>query len=88
VEKEKKDRLSELENKLALKKRNGSQLIWMKYNPNAEFDYDISDATEDIRWMIFEIKKLREENIQYREFINSYKAQMKEELGLPGDPED
>ena len=88
MENEKQDRLAELERKLARKKQNSSQLIWLKYNPNAEFDYDISNAEEDIRWMIFEIKRLREENDQYREFVNTYKIQMKEELGIPGDLDD
>ncbi|MDC7234218.1 MAG: hypothetical protein PQJ58_13370 [Spirochaetales bacterium] len=74
------DRLSGLEKKLEQKKRRGHQLYWIKYNPGAEFDYDLTDATEDVRWMIFEIKKLREENEQYREFIASYRKQISEEL--------
>jgi hypothetical protein len=77
---EQKDRLSELEAKLALKKGRGNQLFWIKYNPGADFDYDIKDATEDIHWMIFEIKRLRDENEQYKEFIESYKDQIAREL--------
>ncbi|MDA3955159.1 hypothetical protein [Oceanispirochaeta sp.] len=88
MDNEKKDRLAELEQKLTLKTRNGSQLIWLTYNPNADFDYDISNAEEEVRWMIFEIKRLREENDHFREFIDSYNIQMKKELGIPGDSED
>jgi len=78
--KNKNDRLAELEKKLSLKKNKGNQLYWIKYNPGAEFDYDIEDATEDIQWMIYEIKRLRDENDQYREFVDSYKEQIEKEL--------
>jgi len=85
---EKPDRLSELEKKLAFKKRRGTQLFWITYNPGADFDYDVSDATEDIGWMVYEIKRLRDENAQYKEFVSTYKHQVQEELGLPGDSEE
>jgi len=88
VDDEKTDRLIELEKKLALKKRKGTQLFWITYNPGAAFDYDVTDASEDIGWMIYEIKRLREENSHYREFIGNYKKQMEEELGLPGDSQE
>lgn len=74
------DRLTELEEKLSRKKNKGHQIYWIKYNPGAEFDYDISDATEDIHWMIYEIKRLREENEQYKEFIDAYKEEIKKAL--------
>lgn len=78
--KDKTDRLTDLEEKLAKKKNQGHQLFWIKYNPGAEFDYNIIDATEDVHWMIYEIKRLREENSHYKEFIESYKDQIKKEL--------
>ena len=78
--KDKTDRLTDLEDKLTKKKNQGHQLIWIKYNPGAEFDYNIQDATEDVHWMIYEIKRLREENSHYKEFIESYKDQIKKEL--------
>jgi len=65
------------------KKRKGNQLCWIVYNPDSEFNYDIEDAMEDIHWMVFEIKRLKEENRHYREFIGSLKEQMVSELGLP-----
>jgi hypothetical protein len=74
------DRLAELKDKLEMKKNRGHQLYWIKYNPGADFDYDINDATEDVHWMIYEIKRLREENGHYKEFIDSYKDQIKKEL--------
>jgi len=88
VETKKPDRLSELEKKIAFKKRKGTQLVWVTFNPGAEFDYDVSDASEDINWMIYEIKRLREENTHYSEFVNTYRKQMGKELGLQEDPEE
>jgi hypothetical protein len=84
VDKSKHDRLTELEKKMAIQKQRGSQLFWITYNPGSDFDYDGKDASEDIHWMIYEIKRLKEENDHYREFMNTYKKQMEEELGVPG----
>lgn len=78
-----KDRLQEIEDLLARKKRQGNQLCWLKYNRNAEMKYDIVNAEEDIRWMIYEIKRLREENHNYKEFIDAVRKQMATELGMP-----
>ncbi len=77
-----KDRLREIEALLQVKKRQGNQLCWLKYNRNAEMKYDIQNAEEDIRWMIYEIKRLREENQNYKEFIDSIRKQMANELGI------
>ncbi|MFW5711391.1 MAG: hypothetical protein ACOC2P_00390 [Spirochaetota bacterium] len=77
-----KDRLREIEDLLQRKKRQGNQLCWLKYNRNSEMKYDIRNAEEDIRWMIYEIKRLREENQNYKEFIDSIRKQMASELGI------
>ena len=77
-----KDRLREIEELLERKKRQGNQLCWLKYNRNAEMKYDIQNAEEDIRWMLYEIKRLREENQNYKEFIDSIRKQMASELGI------
>ncbi len=74
------DRLKELEELLTKKKKRGNQLYWIKYNPASDFDYDIKDATEDITWMIYEIRRLREENEQFREFIDSYRKELSQEI--------
>ena len=85
VKAENEDRLEMLESKLARKKRRGSRLYWFTYNPGAEFDYDVSNAEEDIRWMIHEIQRLRDENREYKEFIENYRKEMEKELGLRND---
>lgn len=77
---DKKDRLDKLEELLRRKKRNGNQICWIKYNPNSEMNYDVNDAEEDIKWMIFEIKKLRHENTELRNFAETVRDQISEEL--------
>jgi len=77
------DRLAEIEALLKRKKRQENQLCWLKYNRNSEMKYDIVNAEEDIKWMIYEIKRLREENRNYKEFIDSIRKQMAAELGIP-----
>ena len=74
------NRLKELEEKFERKKRNGNSLCWIRYNPESDFDYDVVDAMEDVRWMVFEIKRLQEENRHYKEFIATLKDQMISEL--------
>jgi len=76
------DRLDELEELLKTKKRNKNQICWIKYNPNAEMNYDIIEAEEDIKWMIFEIKKLRNENKELKEFVETLRDQIEEELHI------
>lgn len=79
---EENNRLGKIEELLEKKKRGGNQLCWLKYNPNNTYKYDIIDAEEDIAWMIYEIKRLRSENENYREFIDTLRQQMSDELGL------
>ena len=79
------DRLKELEQKFERKKRRGNRLCWIKYNPSAEYSYDVEDADEDFRWMVYEIKQLKEETRQYKEFIAAIKDQMISELGINPD---
>jgi hypothetical protein len=42
--------------------------------------YDVSDAEEDIKWMIFEIKRLRNENMELKNFAEALRDQISEEL--------
>ncbi len=77
---ESKDRLAHFEKQFSRKIKNGTQLFWMKYNPGNQYKYDLSDAREDVEWMMAEIKRLREENSQLKEFIDSIKEQISNEL--------
>jgi two-component SAPR family response regulator len=77
----KEDRLEEFEKHFQRKKKTGTQLLWMKYNPNKEYKFDITDAREDVEWMISEIRRLRAENETLKEFIDSLRVQLEGELG-------
>jgi hypothetical protein len=68
---EKNDRMDKLEELFQRKKRNGNQICWIKYNPELDMKYDVIDAEEDIKWMIYEIKKLRTENIELKNFVKA-----------------
>lgn len=74
------DRLARLEELFRRKKKNQTQLFWMKYNPVAEYKWDLIDAREDVEWMIAEIKRLREELSLYRELTEELKRQIQEDL--------
>jgi len=76
------DRLKKIEQLLERKKRQSNQLCWLRYNHGSQFKYDVENAEEDVAWMIFEIKRLREENQNYKEFIDSLRRQMEGELGI------
>lgn len=76
----KEDRLEEFEKQFQRKKKNGTQLLWMKYNPSNDYKFDITDAREDVEWMISEIRRLREENETLKEFIDSMREQIEGEL--------
>jgi alanyl-tRNA synthetase len=81
------DRLKTIERLLEQKKRQRNQLCWLRYNASSQFKYDVENAEEDVAWMIFEIKRLREENQNYKEFIDSLRRQMEGELGIGNSPE-
>jgi len=74
------DRLKKVEELFERKKRWKNQLCWIKYNPEAIYKYDIQNAEEDFKWMLYEIKRLRDENETYREFIDSVRAQIEDEI--------
>ncbi len=78
--KKKNNHLEIIEELLERKKRNKTQICWIKYNPDSDMNYDINDAEEDIKWMVYEIKKLKEENKELKEFVETLRDQIKEEL--------
>lgn len=78
----KNDRLDNIEALLKRKKQNGNQICWIKYNPESDMSYDVVDAEEDIEWMIYELKQLRRENKELKEFAKALRDQISEELKL------
>ncbi len=77
---DKNDRLDQVEALLKRKKQNGNQICWIKYNPDSDMSYDVTDAEEDIEWMVYEIKLLRRENKELKEFAKALRDQISEEL--------
>jgi hypothetical protein len=75
------DRVEKFEKLFKRRKRNKNQLCWITYNPQAEYSFDIENAEEDVEWMIYEIKRLKEENMRLKEFIDAIRLQMENELG-------
>jgi hypothetical protein len=37
------------------------KVYYSRYSPRSELMYEIEEAEEDVRWMIYEIERLREE---------------------------
>jgi hypothetical protein len=49
-----KDRLEFIRDRLG-----HSRVYYSRYNPRAELMYEVEDAEEDVRWLIYEIERLR-----------------------------
>ena len=56
------DRLSHI--KKRLKK---SKVYFSRYSPRAEMMFEVDEADEDVKWMEYEIERLREENRALRQ---------------------
>lgn len=83
-ENENADRLDKVEELFKRKKNHGNQICWIKYNPDADMSYDIIDAEEDVKWMLYEIKRLRAENKELKEFAEALRDQIADELNRGG----
>lgn len=44
------------------KKLKQANVYYSRYNPRSDMMYDVEEARDDIRWMVYEIERLREEN--------------------------
>ena len=80
------DRLKQLEILMEKKQRHSNRLCWIRWDPNSDFGYDIEDAREDIHWMIYEIRRLREENAELKAFADSFREKLEKEIGPRGKP--
>jgi hypothetical protein len=59
------DRLSYIKNKL--KK---SRMYYSRYSPRSDMMYEVDEADEDMRWMVYEIERLRGENRELRQRLD------------------
>jgi len=48
------DRLAVIERKLK-----NARVYYSRYSPSAAFMYDVENAEEDVRWLIYEVARLR-----------------------------
>ncbi|MCD6343609.1 MAG: hypothetical protein J7L76_07475 [Spirochaetaceae bacterium] len=78
------DRLIRLEQLLEKNDRRGSRLSWIRWNPNSKYGYEIDDAREEVRCMVYEIKKLREENAELKSFVDTFREAVEEQIGGDG----
>lgn len=74
-------RLNVIEDLLKTREKRGSRLCWIRWDPNSSYGYDIEDAREDIEWMIYEIKRLQEENAELRSFADMFRETVEKEVG-------
>ena len=51
------DRLSHIKGRL--KK---ARLYYSRYSPSSDMMYEVDEADDDVKWMVYEIERLREEN--------------------------
>ena len=74
------DRLEFIEELLEKKDKQKNGLFWIRWKPGSKFGYEINDAREDINWMIYEIKRLQQENKELKEFVDSFRKALEDEL--------
>ncbi len=74
------ERLARLELLLEKNDRRGSRLCWIRWDPNSKYGYEIDDAREEVRWMVYEIKKLREENAELKSFVDNFREAMEDQF--------
>jgi superfamily I DNA/RNA helicase len=74
------DRLNTLEQMLKKNERRGTRLCWIRWDPNSAYGFQIDDAREEVRWMIYEIKRLREENAELKAFADAFRESLEGEI--------
>jgi hypothetical protein len=51
------DRLNHIKRRLK-----SSKLYYSRYSPRSDMMYEVDEADDDVKWMVYEIERLREEN--------------------------
>ncbi len=52
------------------KRMKQSKAYYSRYSPRADLMYEIDEADDDVRWMIYEIERLRKENAELIRRLN------------------
>jgi len=80
VDEEDNDRLAKMEKLLEKKDRKGNRLCWIRWDPNSKYGYEIEDAREEVRWMVYEIRRLKEENAELKSFVDNFRLALETEM--------
>ena len=80
MDEEDNDRLAKMEKLLEKKDRKGNRLCWIRWDPNSKYGYEIEDAREEIRWMVYEIRRLKEENAELKSFVDNFRLALETEM--------
>jgi hypothetical protein len=54
-----------------IKHVNQARVYYSRYSPRSELMYEVDEADDDVRWMIYEIERLREENKTLRDRLGA-----------------
>ena len=80
MDEEDNDRLAKMEKLLEKKDRKGNRLCWIRWDPNSKYGYEIEDAREEVRWMVYEIRRLKEENAELKSFVDNFRLALETEM--------
>ena len=80
MEEDDNDRLAKMEKLLEKKDRKGNRLCWIRWDPNSKYGYEIEDAREEVRWMVYEIRRLKEENAELKSFVDNFRLALETEM--------
>lgn len=69
---------------LTKRERRGNRLCWIRSNPDSTYGYEIDDAREDVRWMVFELRRLHAENAELKGFVDNFRKAVESELNSEG----
>jgi regulator of replication initiation timing len=53
------------------KRMKKSKVYYSRYSPRAELLYEVDEADDDLKWMVYEIERLRKENEVLRQRLGS-----------------
>jgi hypothetical protein len=67
------DRLSHIKKKLVK-----SKMYYSRYSPRSDMMYEVDEADDDLRWMVYEIERLRKENVRLRQRLDGETEEPKE----------
>ena len=62
------------------KRLKSHRIYYSKYNPRSDVLYDVTDANEDVSWLVYEVERLADENSRLREMVEYFKGDLSRDL--------